>query len=797
MDRRSLRFRHIALISLAAAAFAAAMLLAPWLARDASAHAVLISSNPENGAREQRAPLRVVLRFSEPVEPRLTEISVTDIDGNRVDGDDVVVGPEDRATASVGIQNLDPGLYTVEFANVSTVDGHPWTGIYQFIILNRDGTVPAGAEFDPELGQGGAGSGLLPRRVDVALKWLALLSLATVAGAAFALAVVGRPAAAFLDEEPYQKATDAAERWLVTIAHVLLPVAFIAMAVLVGLTVSRFTTSTSLWEYVTSVRTGQYRLALEVLTLVALAAADVFYLARRRVVRDAALGVLILAAAGGLLTYSLTSHGAADAGAFWAVTSDYIHLAASAAWLGALVMLLPVIAWARRELGAPEGFLFIANVFDRFSVVAGASVALILASGTFNGLAQIPNPSAMVDTTYGRVLVAKLALMMPLLGIAALNAWYFKPRLVGTIDALYQEKASPTAERKEEADRRLGWLQRVLPRTIGVEIVLLLAVFASVAVLTQTSTARGEVAQEEAQREAGPGFRDVKEADGLQLEFGVTPNRVGINEYTLRVTRDDGAPVDNISEARLRISYIDPAAPADAPDAQAELMLQSRGNGVFVGQGSYFTQQGSWRTDLRLRRPDGDDVSRSYVVLVSPPQQRAVEDESMFDLPFTAFTWNEVVAAVLVIGGALIFVYRRQLAVTPRVSVRMVDSFSAVAFITAAVLAFGVHVHQETDDIPPASPESIERGRVLYQQNCLSCHGERGDGMGPDAAGLNPSPADFRQHLPFHDDPTFRAIISQGLPGTAMPAFGDELSQEQIQDVINYLRSEFGTTQSE
>ena len=84
-------------------------------------------------------------------------------------------------------------------------------------------------------------------------------------------------------------------------------------------------------------------------------------------------------------------------------------------------------------------FLYLANVFDRFSVVAALSVAVILATGTFNGLAAVPTAGAMIHTTYGRVLLVKIGLLMPLLAVAGLNAFILKPRFVAAIDTLYQQ----------------------------------------------------------------------------------------------------------------------------------------------------------------------------------------------------------------------------------------------------------------------------------------------------------------------------------------------------------------------
>jgi mono/diheme cytochrome c family protein len=114
--------------------------------------------------------------------------------------------------------------------------------------------------------------------------------------------------------------------------------------------------------------------------------------------------------------------------------------------------------------------------------------------------------------------------------------------------------------------------------------------------------------------------------------------------------------------------------------------------------------------------------------------------------------------------------------------------------VAGGVLAFGVHTHTKAQDVRsgnpvPPSERSIARGRELFQQNCVVCHGVDGRGDGPQAAELNPAPTDFRLHLPLHTDPQFYAFIHDGYRGTAMPAFGDAFSEEDIWNLVNFLRT--------
>jgi mono/diheme cytochrome c family protein len=93
----------------------------------------------------------------------------------------------------------------------------------------------------------------------------------------------------------------------------------------------------------------------------------------------------------------------------------------------------------------------------------------------------------------------------------------------------------------------------------------------------------------------------------------------------------------------------------------------------------------------------------------------------------------------------------------------------------------------------PLAPDAptLNAGRLLYQANCLICHGANGAGDGPAAVGLSPGPADFTQHmLPGkHTDGQVFLWIRDGVPGSAMPGWGQRLSEEQLWQLVTYLRT--------
>lgn len=99
---------------------------------------------------------------------------------------------------------------------------------------------------------------------------------------------------------------------------------------------------------------------------------------------------------------------------------------------------------------------------------------------------------------------------------------------------------------------------------------------------------------------------------------------------------------------------------------------------------------------------------------------------------------------------------------------------------------------------PEVTTEFIARGKTVYEQNCLPCHGAKGDGKGDAAAFLLPKPRNFVQanyrlrSTPTGQLPTdvdlFRAV-SLGMAGTPMPPWRIHLSEDDRWAVVEYIKT--------
>ncbi|HLA35344.1 MAG TPA: c-type cytochrome [Rhodocyclaceae bacterium] len=84
----------------------------------------------------------------------------------------------------------------------------------------------------------------------------------------------------------------------------------------------------------------------------------------------------------------------------------------------------------------------------------------------------------------------------------------------------------------------------------------------------------------------------------------------------------------------------------------------------------------------------------------------------------------------------------------------------------------------------------LQRGKVVYAQNCIACHGERGQGsnlpVGGSALPRNLASPQSRAEL---SRERMIASVTQGRPGTAMAAFGARLPEKDIEAVVDYVRT--------
>lgn len=122
----------------------------------------------------------------------------------------------------------------------------------------------------------------------------------------------------------------------------------------------------------------------------------------------------------------------------------------------------------------------------------------------------------------------------------------------------------------------------------------------------------------------------------------------------------------------------------------------------------------------------------------------------------------------------------------------------ALKFFLPMLLLLLLTVFATAEDRSPLSfnelPDfTVTKGSVTYQRYCLFCHGQNGEGDGQNAFSLPVRPADLTVIVPVREDKQLLAVISNGGANnslsSAMPAYQQTLSTEQIKQVMEYIKN--------
>ena len=110
------------------------LFLLPGLALAHPLHAEYVSSDPAANAMLQKAPTTITIHFMENLNPQGSDITVYDVDGKQVSTGSAQVDRTDLKSMMVNIQPNKSEIYTVNWHNVSAVEGHHDSGSFRFFV---------------------------------------------------------------------------------------------------------------------------------------------------------------------------------------------------------------------------------------------------------------------------------------------------------------------------------------------------------------------------------------------------------------------------------------------------------------------------------------------------------------------------------------------------------------------------------------------------------------------------------------------------------------------------------------
>lgn len=155
---------------------------------------------------------------------------------------------------------------------------------------------------------------------------------------------------------------------------------------------------------------------------------------------------------------ALTGHaaGSENLGALL-IPADTLHVLAAGTWIGGLLCVLAA-EWMERRRGGRDGSI-LADIVPVFSPVALVAAGLLVATGTVASFVHVESVGALFSTTYGRLLLAKVALVLTVMVLGAVNWRRLTPQL---LDAADGEGAEDAAALRRNAIRELLIAQLVI-----------------------------------------------------------------------------------------------------------------------------------------------------------------------------------------------------------------------------------------------------------------------------------------------------------------------------------------------
>jgi copper transport protein len=377
----------------------------------ASAHALLISSTPEPGVGLSVPPPAITATFSEPLNRPLSTLKLTTSRGVAIPA--TVVSDGAVRLVLRPRRRLARGVYDLRWHTVSADDGHTTQGSYSFGVLAAVTGPAVSAPAGPL-----AGGGWLRALLDAVFDGALILFCGGVFCGAL-LSPRGEPAGWLVPTEGLGR--DVARRqWRITVA---IGGAAVLSSVLATLTDAAHAGGGlgvhALRAYLLTDFAGYARLAVPVILVVSVA------LAARRHPRGAGVAaVLALASVAG------GGHATSAHLPSVAFASDLLHLIAGSVWLGGIVHI--AIAWVPRLRGMDVAGRrrIVEVVLPRFGTVALPAFVTLVAAGAINAATELGSPHALWSDAYGRVLLAKTALVCVVAVLSYRHALRLRPRLL-------------------------------------------------------------------------------------------------------------------------------------------------------------------------------------------------------------------------------------------------------------------------------------------------------------------------------------------------------------------------------
>ena len=546
---------------IAGAALACVLVIA--LAAPAWAHASLESSNPASDSQLDRAPTQLTLSFSESVSISPRSVQLFSCSGGRATLGEPKHGSKSSEVVTAVDSNLEAGRYLVVWRVISA-DSHPVDGAFYFSVggTSTDTSCAAAANATPS--SSATVGGLFG-----VMRWLLFAGLALLIGGMVFLVVIARGTTA-----------GPRTRVLVWVGWVVTLLSTVFSVMLQG----PYSAGTGIgdafkWSVVNDVLSERYgHIAVWRLFFLVIAVPVIVLERRANEQRPMPWTWNVLAIIDGLLlaaTPGLAGHASTGEWTGYAIPLDTLHVAAMCIWFGGLAALVVTAIG-----GGFSGGLRRALV--RFSTLALSCVVVLVVTGLFASWRQVGfKIKGYTDTSYGNMLLIKLAIVVGLVALAYVSRSIVQRRKAAPLDA-------PDSAVAAIDEQTVGGLRR----SVGAEVALGVAVLIVTALLVNAAPARSAIQPKlfAGSAVAGTGSNQVR------VKVTIDPAAAGPNTIHVYTQKIDCTP-QNVREMSATMSL-----PSEGIDG-LKVPIQKAGVDHYKAENAPISPSGKWKMTVFVLLP--------------------------------------------------------------------------------------------------------------------------------------------------------------------------------------------------
>ena len=550
----------------------------------AEAHPFIKNTQPVQSTNVPTGITQIVIHYSETVEKDYSVLKVLDNTGTQVDNKDTKYFQGENSLV-VTTKPLSDGVYTVASKVLSKVDGHIVDDAFVFSVGNTK-IPPSLLEKKRE-----QPTVYLP---EAAARFPGIVGQVILLGAVLSSLLIWRP---LKTKNTIKENLDELQK---RHSHSFLKLSGIGMSLVFAsniamLAVQSIALQTSALD---AIKTGfgttwLVRMGLTIVLLV------IWFSAEKKILIGKMHQLLILGFSLALIsTTTMLSHGAASMHEP-AVILDYVHNLLASVWIGGVIYTMSVILPSFSKLESDKKELLSLLIIPKISSIIIIAVGILLITGPTLLWFLESNVDLLYNSTYGKLILAKIALGSIMVAIGGYN----------------QFRIQKPAEKNLESGSMVVYDK--FRKSLKIESLVGIVLIGVIALLTNSSLPADEIQQASAE-DVSYGYQTIQFSIGAKFDIAITPFISGANTITASIMSLDGKPLEDISETILKISNPQKGiAPIDLKLLPTKSTKVNSPIAQYVGNAT-FGFPGAWHVEIVALRKHGANEAVSFDVLIKP-----------------------------------------------------------------------------------------------------------------------------------------------------------------------------------